>query len=101
MKRSKIQVGLIIVLLVACGWIVLQRQAILDWWKLRDYTPPTAVVQLADDDTMTSKAEHLLYVNHPDITTGTAFTSHCRPAVRRQWYWVAMLVTMPVSISTR
>lgn len=26
---------------------------------------------------MTDKASHLFYVNHPDITSGTEFTSHC------------------------
>lgn len=77
MKRRKIQTGLLILLILICGVALLKRQMILDWWKLRDYTPPAAVTVLATDDTMTTEAEHLLYVNHPDITTGPAFTSHC------------------------
>jgi hypothetical protein len=77
MKRSRIQTGLLIVLIVIGGVVLVKRQAVLDWWKLRGYTPPAAVVELAADDTMTPEAEHLLYVNHPDITAGQAFTSHC------------------------
>lgn len=64
-------------LIATCAWILLDRQAVLDWSKLRDYQAPATVQTLAGDDTMTAGAQHLFYVNHPDITTGDAFTSHC------------------------
>lgn len=53
------------------------QQRILDWWKLRGYVAPPAVVALVGDDTMTSYAQHLFYVNKPAITTGSDFTSKC------------------------
>jgi hypothetical protein len=44
-----------------------QRQQIWDWWQLRNYSPPSAVSTLADQDGMTEQARHIFYVNHPQI----------------------------------
>jgi hypothetical protein len=77
MKTKRVQVAILVVLIGLIGGLFLEQQALRDWLKLRDYTPPAAVVALANEDTMTAKAKHLLYVNHPDITTGIDFTSHC------------------------
>ena len=71
------QVTLLVLVLAATGGLLLERQAVLDWWQLRGYTAPANVVQLATDDDMTALARHLFYVNHPDVTTGKAFTSNC------------------------
>ena len=62
-------------LIVAAALV--NQQRILDWWKLRGYSPSPAVASLVREDTMTSYAEHLFYVNKPDITSGSNFTSHC------------------------
>lgn len=44
-----------------------QVQAIEDWWKLRNYSPPSAISNLASEDTMTVQAKHDFYVNHPQL----------------------------------
>jgi hypothetical protein len=44
-----------------------QHQQIWDWWKLKNYSPPSAVAALAANDGMTNQARHLFYVNHPQI----------------------------------
>ena len=55
-----------------------QRQAIVDWWRLKDYSPPAAVSALALSDTMTNSARHIFYVNHPKlITQATIFGTSC------------------------
>lgn len=77
MRTKRVQIGVLIVLLALLAGIGWQRQAIADWLKLRGYTPPPAVATLASDDTMTPAARHLFYVNHPDITKGSAFTANC------------------------
>ncbi|HSX15322.1 MAG TPA: hypothetical protein VLF40_00890 [Candidatus Saccharimonadales bacterium] len=77
------QVTFLVLVLAATGTLVVERQAAVDWWHLRGYTAPANVVQLATDDTMTGQARHLFYVNHPDVTTGKAFTSNC-PAGREK-----------------
>lgn len=58
------------------GWT--QAQSIQDWFKLRNYTPPANVASLAAQDTMTAKAQHLFYINHPQLVTGvSAFRQDC------------------------
>jgi hypothetical protein len=50
------------------------RQGILDWWHLRHYAPPAAIAELATQDTMTSYARKVLYVNKPQLQSKTSFT---------------------------
>ena len=58
--------------------VYFKAQALVDWWQLRDYTPPAAVAQLAKQDTMTSYATHVFYVNHPDLETdANQFRTDC------------------------
>ncbi len=52
------------------AWV--QREAIYDWWRLRGYTPPTVISQLASHDTMTGEGRHLFYINHPELITNKA-----------------------------
>lgn len=66
---------LVVFLLLAVGFS--QAQAIHDWYKLRGYTPPHAVVQLADDIALTPTSRHVFYVNHPAIDDRAAFNSVC------------------------
>lgn len=44
-----------------------KAQALVDWWALKDYTPPARIAELADDSSMTKEAEHIFYVNHPEL----------------------------------
>lgn len=67
----------VVPLLAAVALILLNRQPILDWRKLRGYSAPSAVVSLAQDTTMTNYGEHLFYVNRPSVTTGSSFTKNC------------------------
>lgn len=58
--------------------IYFNAQALTDWWQLRGYTPPAAVVSLASQDTMTNYARHVFYVNHPALETSpTQFHADC------------------------
>ena len=70
-------VVLVVAWLAICIVPLANQQRILDWWKLRGYVAPPAVASLVSDDTMTGYAQHLFYLNKPDITTGSDFTSHC------------------------
>jgi hypothetical protein len=58
-------------------FIIVDKQNIYDWWKLRGYTPPSSVVTLAKEDTMTSYALKVFEVNHPAIENKTAFSVQC------------------------
>ncbi len=58
--------------------VFFKAQALVDWWQLRGYMPPAGVVQLAQQDTMTSYATHVFYVNHPDLETdANQFRTDC------------------------
>jgi hypothetical protein len=58
--------GLVLVALV-------NRQNILDRWKLHNYTAPAAVAQIAAQDTMTSYARKVFYVNTPALESKATF----------------------------
>jgi len=68
-------------LLVATLAAIWQRQAVTDWWRLRNYNPPPAIAALAGNTAMTDNARHIFYVNHPalsadkqDFRTSCAFS---------------------------
>jgi hypothetical protein len=70
--------ALVIIWLVAVGLFIAKLQNITDWWRLRGYVPPTAVVKLANEDTMTSYTRHLFYLNRPKLlTTVKSFRNYC------------------------
>jgi hypothetical protein len=56
-------------------------QALQDWSKLRNYSPPAQVSQLSTQDTMTPVAQHLFYLNHPQLVADKAnFRQNCPQA---------------------
>lgn len=68
----------LLVVLAAVLVAAANLQSIEDWIKLRDYTPPAEVSQLAREDTMTAKSQHLFYLNHPElIGDKTQFRQAC------------------------
>ncbi len=87
MRRGSARLFTLVVLLV-CGAVLgvaaANRQSIYDWVKLRSYTPPAEVAQLATDDTMTPLARHIYYVNHPAIDDKTTFAAACNSNAREQ-----------------
>lgn len=56
---------------------VLDKQNIVDWWRLRGYQPPVAITTLASQDTMTPYALKVFEVNHPQIENKTTFNVEC------------------------
>lgn len=67
-----------LVLLALPFLVFFKAQALVDWWQLRNYTPPAAVSSLAKQDTMTDYATHVFYVNHPDLETSSdQFRTDC------------------------
>jgi Skp family chaperone for outer membrane proteins len=62
---------------VILGLVAMQRQAILDWVKLRNYDAPAPIAQLSTDDTMTAYAQKVFYVNSPQVETKSTFNTYC------------------------
>lgn len=63
--------------------VIWNFQAILDWWRLRDYTAPAQVSALADKTTMTPEARKLFYVNHPQILAASSFATYCQVSAEK------------------
>ena len=55
------------------------RQDIYDWYVLRNYDPPTEIVELADEITLTNKGRKIFYVSKPLVVNATEFNAACRP----------------------
>jgi uncharacterized protein YukE len=67
-----------LLVLVLAALVALNHQQIQDWLKLRGYQPPADISKLADEDTMTSSAKHIYYINHAQlISSGTQFGQVC------------------------
>ncbi|HEU5004636.1 MAG TPA: hypothetical protein VFT49_00935 [Candidatus Saccharimonadales bacterium] len=75
-KAFNVVLALALLSLPFIGWW--RAQAIEDWWKLRGYTPPPSITELAQRDTMTPQATHDFYVNHPQLINGVSnFRQDC------------------------
>ncbi len=71
-------VGIVgILVIVGSVYGVFNRQAILDFFALRNYNPPEQIVALADDTTMQDGTRRVFYVNHPELNDKTAFRQNC------------------------
>lgn len=79
MKSKAKSASLIGILVLLAGVLLVfnQQQAIYDWIKLRGYTPPAAVVNLADATTMNNQARHMFYVNRPVLQNKEEFNLSC------------------------
>lgn len=78
-RRNSLKILLVILIfwLAALCAVYAKRQAVFDWFALRNYQAPAAVAQLASQDTMTSEAQHIFYVNHPVVDDKSTFNKYC------------------------
>ncbi len=71
---------LLLVLLVLLGIVFLvsvNRQNLLDYWRLRQYQAPDAIAKIARQDTMTNYGRKVFYVNQPALSDKAAFRTKC------------------------
>lgn len=80
-RKSSGQAAVLVFLLILLGlsmFIWIKRQDVYDWARLRDYSPPDQIAQLAFDTTMNNSARRLFYVYHPELNDRKAFNQNCR-----------------------
>jgi hypothetical protein len=79
-SSKSVYAAIVFVLLLWAGLaaVYFGRNAIFDWWRLQGYTPPAAIVALADDTTMSDDSRRLFYVYRPSIDESDSFNTHCR-----------------------
>src|SRR5487761_1471364 len=68
---------LLVTLLLFSMLAIAERQNIDDLLALRNYTPPTQIVRLADVTTMNAYTRKVFYVNHPAILDKASFNQQC------------------------
>lgn len=75
-KYLKFLAVFLIIAVPVIAWT--QRWNIYDNARLRGYTPPKEVVQLATDDTMNNNTRKLFYVYHPELDDKSTFSNNCK-----------------------
>ena len=76
-RRQRVVLVLLLFCIAATVGALVERQNLTDWWRLRNYTAPPVVAQLATQDSMTSYARKVFYVNQPNIIGGSGFGDSC------------------------
>lgn len=82
--RKVLRIAFLLMWLLALIVIALNRQAIYDWWQLRDYAPPTVVSSLASQTTMTDYGRKVFYINRPSLTSDSEFAKACPNSTAEQ-----------------
>lgn len=76
-KRSKLSL-LVLLLLLVISWVsYLHRYSIYDWYRLIGYDPPSEIVALADQTSMSEYGRRLFYVNRPVLNDKSSFQEKC------------------------
>lgn len=69
--------ALVLVTATAGYFVIIHRQAIQDWWALRQYNPPADIAQIANETTMIGQGRDVFYVSQPQIEDSETFNMHC------------------------
>lgn len=75
--RPRLGVPILLVLLVVLAFVLTHPHTAGDWFRLYGYTPSSAVRQLVSVTGMTGKAEHLFYINRPELLDKSQFRQRC------------------------
>lgn len=79
-QASRRRLSNVIILLIwfgALALVALNRQTIIDWWKLRGYKAPAPIAALASQTTMNDYGRKVFYVNRPALQAKTDFIKSC------------------------
>ncbi len=78
MKKSVIFSSIFSVfLIVASAVLLLNRQQVIDWWRLKDYSPSPVISSLATKASMNDEGRHLFYVHYPEVLNKEDFQGKC------------------------
>lgn len=75
--KKVLKLFLPLAILAGLGYAWLHKWDLYDAWKLRNYTPPAQIVQIANATTMKDSAKRLFYVYHPELNDKSTFNMRC------------------------
>lgn len=82
--KKSFYLAVLMLWVVALPLVFINRQDIIDWWRLRTYQPPAAIASISQQDTMTDYGTKVFYVNEPTITGKGKFNEVCPNSVAEQ-----------------
>lgn len=59
------------------GLLYVNQQRVIDWWKLRDYSPSPDIVAIAQTARMNELGTHLFSVKSPQLMGAASFSKEC------------------------
>jgi len=78
MKFRRVLGVVVFLSLLVGGFVAVDHaQDIIDWWKLRDYTPSANIASLAQRSNMNDEGRKLFYVNDPVVLQKPNFSDKC------------------------
>lgn len=75
--KSFIKFVLVVVFVAGAAWVIMNRQAVIDWARLVTYTPNAEVKALADNTQLEQRARDLFYASDPQIQDSATFNASC------------------------
>lgn len=76
-SKSVLGLALTAIIIATSAWVVTHQQEIIDWWRLRDYSPSSQIEQLVADSGMNEEGERLFYVHYPELLDKSEFNGKC------------------------
>lgn len=71
------QLVIVAAILAGAYWAFLNRQGLIDWFKLMNYRPSANIVALADATTMVGEGRNMFYVSNPQVQPADTFNTSC------------------------
>ncbi len=75
--KKSLSVAALLLLIASPVIVLVERQNLYDWWKLRNYTASPEVEALARNTTMDPLAKKIFFVAHPELQQSTDFRASC------------------------
>lgn len=75
--RGLVNIAISVAIIGVAALLIINRQAVIDWWQLSQYAPSTEIKQLADSDTMQGRGRDMFYVSKPIVQQAADFNESC------------------------
>lgn len=75
--RHRLSVPILLILFGLLIIIARNPYTISDWFRLRNYQPDASILAIADATSMTDKARHMFFINHPELQDKESFHQSC------------------------
>jgi hypothetical protein len=83
-SRKTLYLAVTLLWVVFLPLVILNRQDIVDWWRLRSYNPPILISSISQQDAMSDYGQKIFYVNSPEVTGKNKFNQDCPTATAEQ-----------------